>query len=250
MIIIKTPKEIELMREGGEILAKVLREVSLRVKPGVSTQELDSLAEELIIKSKGKPSFKGYKGYPAALCASVNNEVVHGIPSSEKILKSGDIVGLDLGLEYKGCFTDMTITVPVGKVSKIAHKLIKVTKNSLTQGIRKIEPGNFISDISRAIQDYVERQGFSVVRDLVGHGVGREVHEDPPVPNFFDPNLESVKLREGMVLALEPMINMGSYEVEVLNDGWTVVTRDGFLSAHFEHTVAVTKEGYEILTII
>jgi len=250
MIIIKTPKEIELMREGGEILAKVLREVSLRVKPGVSTQELDSLAEELIIKSKGKPSFKGYKGYPAALCASVNNEVVHGIPSSEKILKSGDIVGLDLGLEYKGCFTDMTITVPVGKVSKIAHKLIKVTKNSLTQGIRKIEPGNFISDISRAIQDYVERQGFSVVRDLVGHGVGREVHEDPPVPNFFDPNLESVKLREGMVLALEPMINMGSYEVEVLDDGWTVVTRDGFLSAHFEHTVAVTKEGYEILTII
>ena len=250
MIIIKTPKEIELMREGGEILAKVLREVSLRVKPGVSTQELDSLAEELIIKSKGKPSFKGYKGYPAALCASVNNEVVHGIPSSEKILKSGDIVGLDLGLEYKGCFTDMTITVPVGKVSKIAHKLIKVTKNSLTQGIRKIEPGNFISDISRAIQDYVERQGFSVVRDLVGHGVGREVHEDPPVPNFFDPKLNPIEVKERMTLALEPMINMGSYEVEVLDDGWTVVTRDGFLSAHFEHTVAVTKEGYEILTII
>lgn len=246
MIIIKTPREIEIMRESGKILAKVLKKVAKAVKPGITTQELNRLAKELVLKYSALPSFEGYKGYPAALCTSVNEEIVHGIPSKRK-LKSGDIVGLDLGVLYKGYYTDAAVTVPVGKVSPEVSRLIKVTKKALEVGIEKVRAGNHIGDISAAIQKYVEAQDFSVVRNLVGHGVGKHVHEEPQIPNYGRPGTGE-ELKIGMTLALEPMVNMGGYQTRQAQDGWTFITQDKSFAAHFEHTVVVTKKAPRILT--
>lgn len=254
MIKIKTKKDIEILRLGGRILSKVIDQVEARVKPGANTEDLTNLTEELIKKAGGRPSFKGYKAawsdgvYPAALCVSINNEVVHGLPVPARIINEGDIVGIDCGLEYEGLFTDMARTIMVGQVNQQLKKLVAVTQEALMKGIRQIKPGRKISDISRAIQEQVEKNGFSVVRQLVGHGVGYSAHEEPQIPNFVDKGLTDVMLKEGMVLAIEPMVNVGGPEVESLEDGWTIVTRDKSISAHFEHTVAVTDKGFEILT--
>lgn len=234
------------MREGGKILAKVLQKVARTVKPGITTQELDRLAKELVLKYGGRPSFEGYEGYPAGLCTSVNEEIVHGIPSIRK-LKSRDIIGLDLGVLYKGYYTDSAITVPVGKVSAEVLRLIEVTKEALKIGIEKVKAGNHIGDISAAIGDYVESQGFSVVRNLVGHGVGKDVHEDPQIPNYGKPGT-GPKIKVGMTLALEPMVVIGSWQTQQAQDGWTFITKDKSFAAHFEHTVAVTKKAPRILT--
>ncbi len=257
MITIKKPEEIEVLRQGGKILASILAEIVKRVRPGITTIELDKLAEELIAKKGGTPSFKYYQGqdgevpFPTTICASVNEQLVH-TPASDCILKEGDIIGLDIGMKYPAegvsYFTDMSVTVPVGRVSQLARKLIKVTKNSLALGIAQIKPGNHISDISRAVQAYVESQGFSVIRQLVGHGVGYKVHEEPRIPNYIDKEQKDIELKAGMILAIEPMVSAGDYLVKTLDDGWTVVTADGSLSAHFEHTVVVTEDGFEILT--
>ncbi len=253
MIKSKTKREIEIMKEGGKILAGVLDSVIKKVKPGITTGELNEYAEELIDRSGGTASFKNYDApwaphpYPAALCISVNDEVVHGIPS-ERILKDGDIVGLDCGLEYKGLFTDMARTVAVGKVSKEAYKLIDTTQDALMAGIEALAPGIKLSEISKIIQDKVEKAGFSAVKQLVGHGVGYKAHEDPQIPNYVGGSFPEVILKSGMCLAIEPMVNVGGWEIETLEDGWTIVTKDGSLSGHFEHTVAITDEGYEILT--
>lgn len=248
MIIFKTPQEIAVMREGGRRLAKILQELVLRTKPGVKEKELNKLAERLAIKYGGKPSFLNYKNYPASLCISVNNEVVHGLPV-DKRLEEGDIVGLDFGFWYKDLCTDMAVTCSVGRISQEAKRLMLTTKKALEIGEVQTKPGNYIGDISFAIQDYVEKQGFSVVRELVGHGVGRKVHEDPRVPNFGKKG-EGIKLKAGMTLAIEPMVNIGTWKVKLLPDGWTFITADGKLSAHFEHTVAVTDDGCEVLTRI
>lgn len=252
MVSIKTKKEIEILREGGKILAFVLYEVAKNAKVGVMTIELDKLAEKLIKKSGGRSSFKNYKTsddkipYPASLCVSINDEVVHGIPDERK-LKDGDIVSLDLGLEYNGFYTDMAVTLPVGKVSKDAKKIIDTTKKSLDKGIKIIKDGAFTGDIGYAIQLYAESKGFNVVRRLVGHGVGYDVHEDPQIPNFGKLKT-GVQLKAGMVLALEPMLTDGDFDIILDKDNWTWKTKDGSLSAHFEHTVIVTKTGAEILT--
>ena len=248
MIYIKTPEEIEKMREGGEILAQILKKVAENVRPGTSTKYLDKLATKLIYQNNAKPSFKGYEGYPNALCISVNEEVVHGIPSS-RILKEGDIIGLDLGIVYKGMYTDHAVTVPAGGVSKKAQKLINVTKEALEQGIKQVKVDGYIGDVSWAIQKFVEENGFSVVRDLIGHGVGKKVQEEPEIPNFGQAG-QGAKLEKGMTLAIEPMVNIGDWKVKILSDGWTVVTADGSLSAHFEHTIVVVKNGAEVLTKI
>jgi len=257
-IIIKTPREIEIMRQGGKILAAVLFELKNSVRPGISTGELNELAEKLIKKHGGEPSFKNYqprsedKPFPTALCASVNEEVVHAPALPSRVIKEGDIICLDLGVKYPagqgGLYTDAAITVPVGRASSEAEKIIKVTETALEVGIAEVRPGNFIADIARAIQKYVEGQGFSVVRDLVGHGVGHKVHEPPRVPNFFDQGSKKIELKEGVTICIEPMVCAGSGDVKTLDDGWTVVAADGKLSAHFEHTIAVTKGGYEVLT--
>ncbi len=257
-VIIKTQKEIEMMRQGGRILAAILSKLAESVKPGTSTGELNELAEELINWHGGESSFKNYRSspadrpFPTTLCTSINEEVVHAPALPSRILRQGDIVCLDLGLKYprdkEGLFTDAAITVPVGRITKEAEKLIDVTRHALEVGITQVKPGNFIHHIARAIQKYVENQGFSVVRDLVGHGVGRKVHEPPRVPNFFDPKFKAVELKEGMTICIEPMVCVGTWQVKTLPDGWTVTTADSKLSAHFEHTVAVTKDGYEILT--
>lgn len=254
MVKLKTTKEIETMKEGGKILAEVLALVIKKIKPGIGTVELNQYAEELIKNRGGRPSFKNYKtawaehAYPSALCVSVNNEVVHGLAEPNRILKNGDIVGLDCGLEYKKFYTDMAKTVAVGKISQEAKKIIEVTEAALLKGIRKIKPGGRLFDISRVIQSYVEQNGFSVVRQLVGHGVGYSAHEDPQVPNYVSREFQDIELQPGLTLAIEPMVNFGSWEVDTLDDGWTIVTHDGSLSAHFEHTVAVTAKGYEIIT--
>ena len=248
MIIIKSPQEIAIMREGGKILAKILKKVEKEAKPGVTTKELDEYAEKLALKYGSRPSFKGYNNYPSALCVSVNEEVVHGIPSGRK-LKEGDIVGLDMGIYYKGLCTDSAVTVGIGKISSKAERLIKVTEQALKYGIDVVKPEAHIGDIGFAIQSYVESQGFSVVRDLVGHGVGKNVHEAPQIPHFGRKG-SGLKLKEGMTIAIEPMVNAGKYYVHQAKDGWTFVTSDGSLSAHFEHTMAVTKNGCEILTAL
>lgn len=255
MIKLKTPAEIEIMRQGGKILALVIDDVIKQVKPGISTQEINDLAERLIKKYFAKPSFKGYKAswasypFPSALCLSLNHEVVHGMPSKEKILREGDILGIDCGLEYRGYFTDMAKTVGVGKISRDTKKLLAVTEEALMQGIKQAKVGNKLSNISRAIQATVEKSGFSVVRQLVGHGIGDKPHEDPQIPNYVDRNYEDIILKRGMVLAIEPMVNVGDFLVETLPDDWTIVTVDSSLSAHFEHTLAVTDKGGDILTI-
>ncbi len=263
MIPIKTQKEIEIMREGGKILAEIMGELEKAVRPGVATKELNRLAESLILNSGAKPSFKGYTNrkdgiidpYPASLCTSINEEIVHCLPS-ERILKEGDILSLDLGIYYpstssgqvEGFHSDMAITVPVGKISSEAQRLIKATKKALKRGIAEIKPGNHIGDIENAIQKYVESQGFEVVRDLCGHGIGRELHEDPQILNFGK-RRTGPELVEGMVLCLEPMVAIGDPTIKRAKDGWGYSTFDDSLSAHFEHTIAVTGKGTEILTI-
>ena len=246
MIIIKTEEEVEITREGGKILAEVLRELEKMVKPGVTTLELDRAAEALILSRGGKPAFKGYAGFPYSLCTSVNENIVHGFPSNY-ILKEGDLLKLDLGVSYKGFNTDMARTVAVGSISFEAKRLMDVTKKALRLGIKKAKVGNTTGDIGNTIQRFVEDQGFSVVRDLCGHGIGREVHEDPKVPNFGKRG-GGDDLREGMLICIEPMITMGDYNLKKSSDGYGYATRDGSLSAHFEHTIAITNKGPRILT--
>ncbi len=249
--LIKSQQEIEIIAEGGKLLHAILRSTAKLARPGASTWELNEYAEREIEKTGGRPSFKGYgpkkNPFPAGLCTSVNSQVVHGIPSKQVILQDGDIVGLDIGMEYKGLYTDTAITVGVGKVSKEAEKLMQVTEKSLQAGLKQVKAGNKIGDISFAIQSTAEAAGFSVVRDLVGHGVGYAVHEDPAVPCYGKKGTGMV-LRAGMVLAIEPMLNIGEYFVIFENDGWTISTQDESLSAHFEHTVAVTENGVRVLT--
>jgi methionyl aminopeptidase len=247
MITIKTPEEIKKMRKGGKILAKVVKEVAKAAKPGVSVVALDELAEKLISKAGGQPSFKGYEGYPAATCLSVNNEVVHTIPRPEKILHDGDIVGIDIGLVYEGMYTDMARTALVGKVTSRVKKLVEVTEKALRLGIKQIRAGATTGDYGHAVQHYAEKHGFSVVRSLVGHGVGQAVHEGPQIPNYGTKGTGTV-FQAGMTLALEPMVNIGSHEVATLEDGWTIATVDGSLSAHFEDTIVVTEKGAEVIT--
>jgi methionyl aminopeptidase len=248
MISLKSERELDLMRRAGGIVAQILQEMIERVQPGVSTGELDRFAESRCKDLKAVPAFKGYHGFPATVCISVNDEVVHGIPSSKRILKEGDIVGLDFGVCYEGFYGDSARTVPVGKVSSEAQKLMDVTREALHKGIEQAREGNRVFDIGHAIQNHVEPLGYSVVREFVGHGIGRALHEEPQVPNF-GPKGKGLLLKSGMVIAIEPMINAGSHEVKVLGDGWTAVTKDRSLSAHFEHTVAITPAGPEILTV-
>lgn len=257
MIKYKNKEQIKILAEGGKILAKILKEVESQARPGVSSGQLNSLAEQLIKGYGGIPSFKNYRAawaehaYPAALCVSINDEVVHGIPDDNRILQDGDIIGLDCGLKYKGLYTDSAITVAVGSVSEESKKLIRVTKESLMAGIKRIKPGRKLSDLANAIDAVILRNGFSGVRQLCGHGVGFAAHEDPQIPNQWpSPGIRDFVFEPGMVLAIEPMVNAGNWEVETLDDGWTIVTADGSLSAHFEHTVVVTEKGAEILTKI
>lgn len=258
MSLIKTEEEINDLRAGGHLLAQILDAVIAAIKPGVSTGELNVLAEKLMREAGAEPAFLGYGarltkqgqnvgGFPAVLCTSANEGVVHCIPSHERVLRDGDLIGLDIGIKYKGLFTDMARTVGVGTVSATAKQLMRVTKEALDLGIAQAKPGNTTGDIGHAVQTYVEGHGFSVVRDLVGHGVGHAVHEDPPVPNFGKAG-SGAKLEVGMVIAIEPMVNEGGFQVKMLNDGWSIVTRDGKLSTHFEDTVVITKDGHEILT--
>jgi methionyl aminopeptidase len=235
------------MRAAGQILKRTLEKVRTYVVPGRITKDIDDLAAKLIEQENALPAFKGYRGFPANICVSVNEEVVHGIPSSEKKLKSGDIVSLDFGVCYKGYFADAAVTLPVGKIDSSRKKLIRVARDSLWRAIKQARPGKYLGDISYATQRYVESHGFSIVRQFVGHGIGRSLQEEPEVPNFGKPH-QGLLLKEGMVLAIEPMVNMGGWEVEILNDSWTVVTKDRSPSAHFEHTVAITRNGPEVLT--
>lgn len=246
MIILKSPEEIEKMGESNAIVAEVLTGLEKRVKPGVTTLELNEYAETITQKRGAKPAFKGYGGFPFALCASVNSEVVHGFPS-DRPLKEGDIVSLDYGVCYNGYYGDSAITIAVSGISMSAAKLMEVTEESLYRGIEKARKGNRLGDISFAVQSCVEEAGFSVVRDYAGHGIGKNLHEDPPVPNFGMGG-RGVKLETGMVIAIEPMVNEGTHTVKVKPDGWTVETHDGSLSAHFEHTIAVTENGPVILS--
>jgi methionyl aminopeptidase len=246
MVILKLPEEIEKLRTANAIVAEILAELREKVRPGVTTRELDRLSEALSRKNRVSPAFKGYRGYPYALCTSVNREVVHGMPS-ERPLLAGDILSLDFGVLYKGYYGDAAITVPVGSVSSEAERLMKVTEEGLYDAISQASVGNRLGDVSAAVQGRVEAAGFSVVRDFVGHGIGRNMHEDPQIPNYGMRG-RGIQLRQGMVLAIEPMVNEGGYEVKILADGWTVVTEDGKLSAHFEHSVVITENGPEIMS--
>ncbi|NBD13122.1 type I methionyl aminopeptidase [Corallococcus silvisoli] len=244
---IKSPDEIALMREAGRIVCEILDALEKAVAPGVSTWELDALAEKLIAQKGARPAFKGYHGFPAVLCASVNHEVVHGLPDRKRRLVDGDLLKLDFGVAYRGYFGDSARTVTVGKVAPEAQALVDATRQSLEKAIRVMRPGNRIGDIGHAVQSHVEARGFSVVRDFVGHGIGRKLHEPPQVPNYGQAGA-GMKLRPGMVLAVEPMVNLGTADVEVLEDEWTAVTVDGKLSAHFEHTILISERGPEVLT--
>lgn len=249
MIILKSNREIELMRQAGRIVALALEKMRESVQPGMTTADLDRLAEGVIKGSGARPLFKGYGGFPANICTSINEEVVHGIPSSLRLLKSGDIISIDVGAEKNGYCGDGAVTLPVGDVDPKALQLLEVTRASLEKGIEQAVVGNRLTDISHAVQTYAESHGFSVVREYVGHGIGREMHEDPQVPNYGSPG-RGPRLTSGMVLAIEPMVNMGTYHVQVLGNNWTVVTQDRKLSAHFEHSVAVTDNGPLILTVL
>jgi methionyl aminopeptidase len=246
VIVCKSAAEIERMRVANVLVADVLAELAAMVKPGVTTAELDAAAEMLVRAGGAEPAFKGYRGYPATLCASVNEQVVHGIPS-ERTLIEGDIISLDMGVKLNGFYGDSAVTVPVGRVSAEVLKLLRVTQEALQKGIEQVRLGGRVSDIGHAVQHHVEENGFSVVREFVGHGIGSALHEEPQIANYGEPG-RGPRLAEGMVLAIEPMVNMGRPAVRVLSDGWTAVTRDGSLSAHFEHTVAVTKQGPLVLT--
>ena len=245
-IILKSPQEIERMRSSNRIVAEILQKVAAAVRPGVKTRDLNALAEDLLRRYKARSAFKGYNGYPAVLCTSVNEEVVHGIPS-ERVLQEGDILSLDFGAVWDDYYGDAAVTVPVGAISEEARRLLRVTEEALGKAIEQARPGNHVGDISAAIQGHVESRGFSAVRDFVGHGIGKFMHERPQIPNFGLPG-RGVRLKPGMILAIEPMINAGGYAVEILEDGWTAVTRDRSLSAHFEHSVAVTENGPYILS--
>ncbi len=247
MIILKSDDEIKRIAESCRIVAEALEDVRKIVVPGITTLELDDFIESYIISRKATPAFKGYRGYPASLCTSLNEVVVHGIPSSSVRLKKGDIISLDAGVYYKGFFGDAAITLPVGDVEDSAKKLLSVTEKALYLGIEKAVAGRRLFDVSSAIQNCVESEGFSVVRNFVGHGIGRALHEEPQIPNFGRPG-EGITVMKGMTFAVEPMVNAGGWEVEILDDGWTAVTRDRSLSAHFEHTIAVTDDGPKTLT--
>jgi len=237
------------MREAGRIAAEALEALKQRVQPGVTTAELDALAFSIITKRGAKPSFKGYRGFPASICASINEQVVHGIPSTQVVLKDGDIISIDVGATLKGYVGDTAVTLPVGKVSDVAKRLLEATQGALMAGVAAAHYGNYLEDVSGAVQDYAEARGFSVVREYVGHGVGRQMHEDPQVPNYRQ-GKRGPQLKPGMTLALEPMVNVGVAETRVLRDKWTVVTVDGKLSAHFEHTIAITEGEPAILTLL
>ena len=247
MIVLKSTREIELIRAGGGILAEAIEMLRDLVKPGVSTKEIDLEVEELIRKRGARPAFKGYRGFPATVCVSINEEVVHGIPAAHRRLQEGDIVGLDLGCIVEGYYADAAVTLPVGEIASDAQRLLDVTRESLGQGIAQARPGNRLGDISSTIQRHVEGHGFAVVRAFVGHGIGRALHEDPQIPNFGEPGRGPI-LKVGMCLAIEPMVTMGTWDVRILDDGWTAVTADGSLAAHFEHTIAITETDPEILT--
>jgi methionyl aminopeptidase len=247
MIILKSLQEIEKIRNACLIVADVLEALSGMVRPGVTTQALDEFAERYIVAAGAKPAFKGYRGYPKTLCTSVNNEVIHGIPSKGTVLKQGDIISIDVGTIVDGFYGDAAITVPVGAITPEAERLLRVTEESLLRGIAKAKAGNRLYDISHAVQSHVESNGYSVVREFVGHGIGRSLHEDPQLPNFGDPG-QGPKLKPGMVLAIEPMVNVGGYATVTQEDNWTAITADGSLSAHFEHTIAVMPDGPWILT--
>jgi methionyl aminopeptidase len=247
MIVLKSAQEIALMRQAGRIVAEVLELMRERARPGVTTAELDQAASELIVRRGGRPTFKGYRGFPANICATINHELVHGIPNERRRLKDGDIVSLDVGVTYQGLVGDAGWTFPVGEISPTARKLLEVTEGSLYAGIAQARPGKRTGDISAAVQQHVESHGFTVIREYTGHGVGRQMHEDPQVPNFGKAGRGTL-LKPGMTFAIEPMVAAGNWRTRLLDDGWTVVMADGSLSAYFEHTVAVTEDEPEILT--
>ena len=248
MIQLKSAREIELMAQGGKILAETVEHLRKAVHPGLSTGELDQIAEDFIRSHDGAtPAFKGLYGFPGSICTSINNEIVHGIPSKKRVLKEGDVISIDVGVGYKGYFTDSAVTVPVGDVDGETKRLLQVTQDALAAGIAAAQPGNHIGDIGAAVQGVVERAQFSVVRDLVGHGIGTEFHEEPQVPNYGKPKRRE-KLVPGLTIAIEPMVNAGSPATKTLSDRWTIVTIDGSRSAHFEHTVAITESGPRVLT--
>ncbi|MCT8136455.1 type I methionyl aminopeptidase [Anaerobacillus sp. CMMVII] len=246
MIICKTPRELDIMRVAGKIVALTHQELQKYIKPGITTKELDSIAEKFIRQHDAIPSFKGYNGFTGSICASVNEELVHGIPG-DRLLKNGDIISIDIGAKYNGYHGDSAWTYAVGEISDETQKLLDVTEQSLYKGLEEAKPGERLSNISHAIQTYVESYGFSVVREYVGHGIGQNLHEDPQIPHFGPPN-KGPRLKPGMVLAVEPMVNAGKRYVRTLPDNWTVVTTDGKMCAHFEHTIAIVETGYEILT--
>lgn len=248
MVHRKSAAEIAIMAEGGKVVAKILKRMEEVVKPGITTGHIENEAERLARAHGVIPAFKGYSGYPSAICVSVNEEVVHGIPSNRRKIKEGDIVSLDFGALYKGFYSDAAVTLPVGKVGSGAKRLLDVTRNALMKGIQAAVEGNRVGDVAHTIQSFVEGNGFSVVKVFVGHGIGKNLHEEPQIPNFGEPQW-GIRLKEGMTVAIEPMVNAGSDEVKVLDDGWTAVTADGSLSAHFEHTIAVTRNGPRILTV-
>jgi len=250
VISLKSPREIDIMRRANVIVAEVLQELKRRVAAGVTTLELDELAEELTLKKRAIPAFKGYsvagRVFPRCLCVSINEEIVHGIPST-RALREGDIIGLDYGVIYDGFYGDSAVTVGVGKISEAAERLMEVTRRSLYKGIEQLQVGKRLGDLGFTVQQTAESAGYSVVRAFVGHGIGKKLHEEPPVPNYGEPD-RGIRLQEGMVLAIEPMVNAGGFEVEIKEDGWTAITKDGSLAAHFEHSVAVTKNGPIILS--
>lgn len=249
LIILKSRQEIEKMAVAGKIVAEALERLRELILPGASTLELDRFVEAFILEGGGSPAFKGYRGYPNSLCTSLNSQIVHGIPSPYVRLKEGDIISLDLGVLYDGYYADGAVTYPVGDISPSVRRLLGVTEKALYKGIEKARAGNRISDISSAVQGFAESNGYSVVRDFVGHGIGKSLHEEPQIPNFGSPGL-GPRVSEGMTFAIEPMVNEGGFEIAILEDGWTAVTKDGSLSAHFEHTVAVTEDGPVILTAL
>jgi len=248
-IQLRSAAELEKMYRAGQVVYEVLNALRPQVKPGLTTMDLEHLAEDIIAKRPGKAAFKGYRGFPATACISINEEVVHGIPSPRRKIREGDIVGLDLGCIVEGYYADCAFTLPIGTVPAKVQKLLDVTRESLDLGIEECQPGRRLSDVSHAVQSHVEANGFAVVRAFVGHGIGRALHEEPQIPNFGDPGRGPV-LKPGMVLAIEPMVTMGTWEVRILEDGWTAVTQDGSLAAHFEHTVAITDSGPEVLTSV
>jgi len=247
MIVIKSKREIDLMRTAGKILAGAQEMIKSHIKPGITTAKLDKLVEQYIRDHGATPSFLGLNGFEGSICSSINEVVVHGIPSRRDVLKNGDIITIDIGVNYQGYHADAAVTYPVGKISDKVKHLLKITEESLYEGLKEAKPGNHLSNISHKIEQYIKPHGYGIVEDFTGHGIGKEVHEPPYIPNFGNPN-EGPILQEGMTLCVEPMVNMGTKDVKILRDNWTTVTIDRKVSAHFEHTIVITKDGYEILT--